>query len=95
MQRLPSEIADIADEASLGCSMNSDINGKSLLLDQGSTLRPLEELFADNFMEGLHKHVKSTSEAPWTYQDYDDAIARVVICPIQSFGRPGKGRSTK
>jgi hypothetical protein len=46
-------------------------------------------------MEGLHNHVKSTVEAPWTYQDYDDALVRVLICPIQSFGRPGEGRSTK
>ena len=38
------------------------------------TLRPLDKLFTDHFMQGLLKHVKGTGEAGWTYEEYDDAF---------------------
>jgi len=55
---------------------NVDINGLSLQLDhiQDPTLRPLDELFTDHFMQGLSKYVKGTGEPAWTYEDYDDAF---------------------
>jgi hypothetical protein len=38
---------------------NADINGLSLQLDhiQDPTLRPLDELFTDQFMQGLFKYI--------------------------------------
>ena len=55
---------------------NADINGLSLQLDhiQDPTLRPLDELFAEHFMQGLFKHTKGAGEPAWTYEDYDDAF---------------------
>lgn len=55
---------------------NVDINGLSLQLDhiQDPTLRPLDELFTDHFMQGLFKHMKGAGEPAWTYEDYDDAF---------------------
>ncbi|KAM6498894.1 hypothetical protein JOM56_006842 [Amanita muscaria] len=55
---------------------NADINGLSLQLDhiQDPTLRPLDELFTDHFMQGLFKHMKGAGEPAWTYEDYDDAF---------------------
>lgn len=56
---------------------NVDINGLSLQLDhiQDPTLRPLDELFTDHFMQGLLKYMKGAGElASWTYEDYDDAF---------------------
>ena len=43
---------------------NADINGLYLQLDhiQNPTLRPLDELFTDHFMQGLLKHVKGVAE---------------------------------
>ncbi|KAF8963428.1 hypothetical protein BDZ97DRAFT_1820866 [Flammula alnicola] len=48
---------------------NADINGLSLQLDhiQDPTLRPLDELFTDHFMQGA-------GEPAWTYEDYEDAF---------------------
>jgi hypothetical protein len=55
---------------------NADINGLNLQLGHihDSTLRPLDELFTDHFMQGLLKHMKGTGEEAWTYEDYDDAF---------------------
>jgi len=55
---------------------NVDINGLSLQLDhiQDPTLRPLDELFTDHFMQGLFKYMKGEGEPAWTYEDYDDAF---------------------
>ena len=56
---------------------NVDINDLSLQLDhiQDPTLRPLDELFTDHFMQCLFKYIKGTGEpAVWTYEDYDDAF---------------------
>ena len=55
---------------------NADINGKYLRLDhiQDPTLRPLDELFIDHFMQGLLKHMKGAGESAWSYEDYDDAF---------------------
>jgi hypothetical protein len=55
---------------------NVDINGLSLQLDhiQDPTLRPLDELFTDHFMQGLFKYMKGAGEPAWTYEDYDDAF---------------------
>jgi len=55
---------------------NEDINGLILQLDhiQDPTLRPLDELFTDHFMQGLFKHMKGAGEQAWTYEDYDDAF---------------------
>jgi len=55
---------------------NADINGLSLQLDhiQDPTLRPLDVLFTDHFMQGLFKHMKGAGEPAWTYEDYDDAF---------------------
>jgi len=57
-------------------SGNAHINGLSLQLDyiQDPTLRPLDELFAEHFMQGLFKHTKGTGEPAWTYEDYNDAF---------------------
>lgn len=56
---------------------NADINGLYLQLDhiQDSTLRPLDELFTDHFMQGLLKHMKGAGDVGWTYEDYDDAFS--------------------
>jgi hypothetical protein len=55
---------------------NADINGLSLQLDhiQDPTLRPLDELLTDHFMQGLFKYMKGPGEPGWTYEDYDDAF---------------------
>ncbi|KIJ93578.1 hypothetical protein K443DRAFT_645358, partial [Laccaria amethystina LaAM-08-1] len=55
---------------------NADINGRYLRLDhiQDPTLRPLDELFTDHFMQGLFKHVKGTGESAWSHEDCDDAF---------------------
>lgn len=55
---------------------NADINGLHLHLDhiQDPTLRPLDDLFTDHFMQGLFKHMKGAGEVGWTYEDYDDAF---------------------
>lgn len=55
---------------------NADVNGHNLQLDhiQDPTLRPLDELFTDHFMQGLFKHMKGAGELAWTYEDYDDAF---------------------
>ncbi|KAI9456444.1 hypothetical protein HD554DRAFT_2237632 [Boletus coccyginus] len=55
---------------------NADINGISLQLDhiQDPTLRPLDVLFTDHFMQGLFKHMKGAGEPAWTYEDNDDAF---------------------
>lgn len=55
---------------------NADINGRYLRLDhiQDPTLRPLDELFTDHFMQGLFKHMKGAGESAWSYEDYDDAF---------------------
>jgi len=54
---------------------NADINGRYLELNhiQDPTLRPLDELFTDHFMQGLFKHMKGTSESTWSYDDCDNA----------------------
>ncbi|KAF8909017.1 hypothetical protein CPB84DRAFT_1650153, partial [Gymnopilus junonius] len=47
---------------------NADINGlHHLQLDhiQDPTLRPLDELFIDHFIQGILKHVKGTWELEW------------------------------
>jgi len=55
---------------------NADINGLYLQLDhiQDPTLRPLDELFTDHFMQGVFKHMKGTGESAWSYEDYDNAF---------------------
>ncbi|KAF5385113.1 hypothetical protein D9615_000950 [Tricholomella constricta] len=55
---------------------NADINGRYLQLDhiQDPTLRPLDELFIDHFMQGLFKHMKGSGESAWSCEDYDDAF---------------------
>jgi hypothetical protein len=55
---------------------NADINGLSLQLDriQDPTLRPLDELFTDHFMQGLFKYMKGVGEPAWTYEDCEDAF---------------------
>ncbi|KAF8801649.1 hypothetical protein BYT27DRAFT_7114300 [Phlegmacium glaucopus] len=55
---------------------NADINGLHLQLDhiQDPTLRPIDELFTDHFMQGLFKHMKGASELEWTYEEYDDTF---------------------
>lgn len=55
---------------------NADINGLYLQLDhiQDPTLRPLDDLFTDHFMQGIFKYMKGTGEVGWTYEDYDDAF---------------------
>jgi len=55
---------------------NADVNGLYLHLDhiQDPTLRPLDELFTDHFMQGLFKHMKGADQVGWTYEDYDDAF---------------------
>ncbi|KAF9223221.1 hypothetical protein BS17DRAFT_754125 [Gyrodon lividus] len=55
---------------------NADINGLHLQLDhiQDPTLRPLDELFIDHFMQGLFKHMKGASEPVWSYEDHFDAF---------------------
>ncbi|KAF8515705.1 hypothetical protein BU17DRAFT_51453 [Hysterangium stoloniferum] len=55
---------------------NADINGLHLQLDhiQDPTLRPLDELFTDHFMQGLFKHMKGPGERVWTFEDYDEAF---------------------
>jgi hypothetical protein len=41
---------------------------------QDPTLRPLDDLFTDHFMQGIFKYMKGTGEVGWTYEDYDDAF---------------------
>ncbi|KAF8659811.1 hypothetical protein AX16_001696 [Volvariella volvacea WC 439] len=56
---------------------NDDINGRYLHLEhiQDPSLRPLDELFTDHFMQGLFKHMKGAGVDPeWTYEDYDNAF---------------------
>ena len=55
---------------------NADINGLNIQLDriQDPTLRPLDELFTDHFMQGHLKHMKGAGESAWTYEDYNDAF---------------------
>jgi len=55
---------------------NEDINGLILQLDhiQDPTLRPLDELFTDHFMQGLFMHMKGAGEPAWTYEDYVDTF---------------------
>ena len=55
---------------------NEDVNGLILQLDhiQDPTLRPLDELLTDHFMQGLFKHMKGAGEPAWTYEDYDDTF---------------------
>jgi len=55
---------------------NADINGLHLQLDhiQDPTLRPLDDLFTDHFMQGLFKHMKGAGKVEWTYEGYDDAF---------------------
>lgn len=55
---------------------NADLNGLYLQLDhiQDPTLRPLDELFTDHFMQGIFKHMKGAGEVGWSYEDYDEAF---------------------
>jgi hypothetical protein len=55
---------------------NADINGLHLQLDhiQDPTLRPIDELFTDHFMQGLFKHMKGAGEPEWTNEENDDAF---------------------
>jgi hypothetical protein len=41
---------------------------------QEPTLRPLDDLFRDHFMQGIFKHMKGTDAVGWTYEDYDNAF---------------------
>ena len=52
---------------------NADINGLNLQLghSQDPTLRPLDELFTDHFMQGLFKQMKGAGESEWVYVDYE------------------------
>ncbi|KAI9439241.1 hypothetical protein H4582DRAFT_2075902 [Lactarius indigo] len=55
---------------------NADVNGLYLQLNhiQDPTLRPLDELFRDHFMQGIFKHMKGAVEARWSCEDFDDAF---------------------
>jgi hypothetical protein len=55
---------------------NADINELSLQLGhiQDPTLRPLDELLTDHFMQGLFKHMKGPGESEWPYVDYEDTF---------------------
>ncbi|KAH9032547.1 hypothetical protein EDB84DRAFT_1561942 [Lactarius hengduanensis] len=55
---------------------NADVNDLYLKLDhiQDPTLRPLDELFTDHFMQGIFKHMKGAGEVSWSYEDFDDAF---------------------
>ena len=55
---------------------NADINGLNVQLDhiQDPTLRPLDELFTDHFMQGLFKHMKGAGKSEWAYVDYEDTF---------------------
>ncbi|KAH9051295.1 hypothetical protein EDB83DRAFT_1301064 [Lactarius deliciosus] len=55
---------------------NADVNDLYLKLDhiQDPTLRPLDELFTDHFMQGIFKHMKSAGEVSWSCEDFDDAF---------------------
>ncbi|KAH8984125.1 hypothetical protein EDB92DRAFT_1502550 [Lactarius akahatsu] len=54
---------------------NADVNDLYLKLDhiQDPTLRPLDELFTDHFMQGIFKHMKGAGEVSWSCEDVDDA----------------------
>ena len=74
---------------------NADINGLYLLLDhiQDPTLRPIDELFTDHFMQGLFKHVMGTGESAWSYEDCDDAFDSFDLSNTNIWGtREGKER---
>ncbi|KAH9172484.1 hypothetical protein EDB89DRAFT_1886045 [Lactarius sanguifluus] len=61
---------------------NADVNDLYLKLDhlldhiQDPTLRPLDELFTDRFMQGIFKHMKGAGpgEVSWSCEDFDDAF---------------------
>ncbi|KAI0299883.1 hypothetical protein BC826DRAFT_993921 [Russula brevipes] len=55
---------------------NADINGLHLQLGhiQNPSLRPLDELFIDHFMQGVLKHVRGSAEPAWTEDDEDDVF---------------------
>ena len=74
---------------------NADINGLNLQLDriQDPTLRPLDDLFTDHFMQGLLKHMKGAGESAWTYEDYNDAFGDGNLSNHRIWGtREGKER---
>ncbi|KAH9979474.1 hypothetical protein BGW80DRAFT_1278393 [Lactifluus volemus] len=53
---------------------NEDINGCFLQLEhiKDSTLRPLDELFTDHFIQGLNKHMKGTGHEDEDEDDEDE-----------------------
>ncbi|KAJ3497570.1 hypothetical protein NLJ89_g10332 [Agrocybe chaxingu] len=55
---------------------NADINGLHLQLDhiEDPTMRPLDELLIDHFMQGIFKHMRGVGEPEWKYEDYDDVF---------------------
>ena len=38
------------------------------------TLRPLDELFTDHFMQGLLKHMRGAGKSEWAYVNYEDTF---------------------
>lgn len=48
-----------------------DVHGLTLRLDHivNPTIRPLDELFRDHFLQGVLKHVKGAGEPTWDYED--------------------------
>lgn len=47
------------------------MHGLTLRLDHivNPTIRPLDELFRDHFLQGVLKHVKGAGEPTWDYED--------------------------
>ncbi|OBZ79296.1 hypothetical protein A0H81_00777 [Grifola frondosa] len=40
------------------------------------SVRPLDVLFRDHFMQGLLKHIKGAAEPTWDYDDFEDALGK-------------------
>jgi hypothetical protein len=59
-----------------------------------ATLRPLDELFIDHFMQGLLKHMKGAGKPAQMYEGYDNAFGDGCnLSNERIWGtREGKGR---
>jgi len=55
---------------------NSDVDGRCLQLDhiQDPTLRPLDELFRDHFLQGVLKHVRGAADVSSDDLEFDDTF---------------------
>jgi hypothetical protein len=49
-----------------------DVHGLTLQLDHiiDPTIRPLDELFRDHFLQGVLKHIKGAGEPTWDYENH-------------------------